>query len=674
MGPTMKYVLLMMFVLTNTTAIKASELEAVDALIKRYKVTAERPKSCPLESRKFADLLAKTETIKNVFKSNCLQKDDNKMSEVLNSVKDIQDELKRRNIIEKTIDGQTIVNAVIGSDGAAAASTNSTTTTSTNSTTSSGSSVSALSGIKFSTLFSNITTMIKKNQCNLDDGRVLQMTADLIYDSTQLGLLSGSEVGLIVAGGGFIVSSALRLIDMIFKQRFDFEKNQDRQTFIKLNCSFYDIRKDLEAQGALDVENNSSRDDLKEAKDLIEKTTLSLKSMEQEKIDQKKVLDSLDHETLISLVGDISLLKKNLSRIKIYLANGIVDSVSLPGETQKLMMISQLAQDYDLLVTLITHYKSLKVSSIPMLDDLFLMELKKFDPLDPIGFNQVLNSNANDFNSNQRAKVLFHVTRILNDISAKEELAGTTNLEVKKLRIAELQKRQEQYTAKLAELKKIEEKLIRVVTPREYSANDDGSDNLLSILENYKSISEQIYGEWGEKFLKYTTLKSYEETKILKEKLDRFNTKYAEKLKTFSVDSTPSPYICQDIQRIRVSYKYADSLVQEGYDFIVTNKDLFHTDSRNYYNASLDEETGIATGSIEKIQRHYKSTILALRKLRKEEIDPADEAKYLTRSFGGSAYIGKSMLDVSAAKVLTRAIQERFDQLSCNKVLVDDLH
>ena len=668
----MKLAMLLLFAFISTFNLQAQELEQVNALIKKYKVTAERPKACPLESNKFADLLAKTETIKNIFKSNCLQKDENKMSEVLNSVKDIQDELKKRNIIEKTVDGNTLISAITGNDSSATTTPASTSSTSASNGTAS-SAVSALSGIKFSTLFSNITTMIKKNQCNLDDGRVLEMTADLIYDSTQLGLLSGNELGLVVAGGGFIVSSALRLIDMIFKQRFDFDKNKDRQTFIKLNCSFYDIRHDLESQGALEVENNSSSEDLRNAKDLIEKMNLSLKRMEQEKTDQKKILESMDQETLVSLVGDVTVFKKNLVRVKAYLSNGIVDSAALPSETQKLMMISSIAQDYDQLVTQLNYYRSLKISSIPMLDDLFLQDLKKFDSLDAVTFGVVLNINAREFNDNLRAKILFHVTRILNDIGAKEEIASAQNQDAKKLKVSDLQKQQEVYAAKLADLKKIEDRLNRVVSPKEYSATDDGSDNMVSMLENYKNISDQIYGEWGEKFLKYSTVKSYEETKNFREKLDRFNTKYGEQLKSFRIDKSPSPYICQDIQRIRMSYKYADSLVQEGYDFIVTNKDLFHTDSRNYYNTSLDEETSGGSSSIEKIQRHYKSAILALRKLKKEEVDPADEAKYLSRSFGGTAYLGRAMIDASNAKVFARTIQDKFEQLNCNKVLVDDL-
>lgn len=659
----MKLVLLLSILFGSVTYSHAQDFDQIDNLIKKYKVTAERPKSCPLESRKFADLLAKTEAIKGVFKSNCFSKDEGRMTEVLSSVKDIQDELRKRNMVDS--DNPLLTN--FGGNDATNSSTSSTSSAV-------DSPVSALSGIKFSSLFSNITTMIKMNQCNLDDGRVLSMTADLIYDSTQLGLLSGNELGLIVAGGGFIVSSALRLIDMIFKQKFDFDKNKDRQTFIKLNCSFYDIRKELEGQGALDIENNSSREDLRDTKGLIEQVNVSLKEIEQEKINQKKSHELMDQDSLVALAGDVVAFKKNLLKLKSHLAVGIVDSAEIPSETQKLLMISKIAQNIDLFYEQLNYYRTLKLSSIPMLDDVFLMELRKFDQTNNVELNQILGLTPKEFNDTVRARLLFHVFRVLNDIGEKEQLASKQNEEEKKIKNLDLQKKQDLYISKLSELKKIEERLSRVVSPRDYSGLDDGTENMVSLIENYNNISEQIYGEWGEKFLNYSTEKAFSETKVFNEKIIRFNKKYGEKLKSFRVDQSPATYICQDIQRIRYSFKYADSLVQEGYDFVITNKDLFHSEAKNYYNNELDEEERGGVSDIEKIQRHYKSTILAIKKLKKEDLDPVEEKKYLSRSWTGVSYLGRSMLDVSAAKNTIRNIQDRFEELNCNKVLVDDLN
>lgn len=62
-----------------------------------------------------------------------------------------------------------------------------------------------------------------------------------------------------------------------------FEKPTDRQTFIKLNCSFYDIRRELDVQGGLDMENSTTREDFRDAKVLADEITVELKKLENEK-------------------------------------------------------------------------------------------------------------------------------------------------------------------------------------------------------------------------------------------------------------------------------------------------------------------------------------------------------------------------------------------------------
>lgn len=628
----------------------------VDQLIKRYNTQAERPKSCPMESKKFSDLIAKTEAIKDVLKGNCLKKDNDKMAEVLESIKGIQDELKSQNIVSNSSQTTEVLGSLLGEGN---------TTQSTN----------AISGLKFSTLFSNITTMFKKNQCNMEDGRVLEMTADLIYDSTQLGVLAGNQLGLIVAGGGFLISSALRLIDLIFKQRFDFEKSTDRQTFVKLNCSFYEIRRELDMQGALDIENNTSKEDYRDTKALMESITAELKSMEDQKVSVSKSYSEMDRKAFEESVGDLKEFKKTLEKVQKYLQPGINQVGEMPTDTQKLLIMSQLAQDYDLLVAQTKYYKSLNISSIPMLDDLFLLELKKFDPLDVENFMNTLNVSAKDFNDKNRANILFHIIRIGKDIKTKEDSMSEKNQKAKTELASSLDKKKEEYLAKLVELKKVETRLGNVVAPKEYSGLDDGSDNLVTILDNHKKISAQLYGEWGDKFLKYTTYKSYDEVKDFNERLDLFNAKYTNIIKNNKVDNLASNYLCQDAQKLRILFKHADSIVQEGFDFVVTNRDIIYSDVKNYYNGSINEYKNDAAfiGSIEKVQRHYKSAIFALKKMKGDEVSKEDTERYLNMPWLGSYYIGRSMLEVSATKVKARNIQDIYERMGCQKSFSDEL-
>lgn len=628
------------------------DMARADQLIKKYSTTVERPKSCPMESKKFSDLVTKTDALKEALKGNCLKKDSDKMTEVLDSIKGIQDEIKNNSMLTSS----TAVTSALSTAAGTSTSTN------------------ALSGVKFSALFSNVTNMFKKNQCNLDDGSVLQSTADLIYDSTQLGIISGNSIGLLVAGGGFIVSSALRLIDLIFKQRFDFEKPVDRQTFVKLNCSFYEIRRELALNGALDVENSTSREDFRDIKAIADDITNELKQIENDKVNIVKTHAEIDKSTFTENVGDLSEFKKTLNKIQKYLQPGVNASADIPSETQKLLMISQLAQDYDILVSQIKFYKTLKISSIPMLDDLFINEMKKFDSLDMAGFTDAMNISAKDFNENYRAKILFHIIRIGNDIAAKENTLADKSQKVKVELATNMDKRKAVLLAKLVEVNKVLTRLGSIVAPKEYSGLDDGSENMVSIIDNHNKISSQLYGEWGEKFLKFTTYKSQDEVKFFNDRYSSFMTRYADIIKAGKTDNLSSTYLCQDAQKLRLVFKSADGLVQEGFDFVVTNKDIIYSDVKNYYNGTLNEEdnNGIL-GPVEKVQRHYKSAVLALKQIKGEKISASDTDRYLSKVFMGNYFIGRSMLDVSATKAKVRSIQDIFERLGCQQSLADDL-
>lgn len=635
-------------------------LDKADELVKKYNTKYERPKSCPMESKKFSDLVAKTEELKDVLKGNCLKKENDKMTEVLESIKGIQEELKNKNLVSESASASAVVGAF---------STAVTGTTSTSSTTTS------VNGLKFSQLFSNITTMFKKNQCSMEDGRLLEMTADLIYDSTQLGVLAGNQMGLLVAGGGFLISSALRLIDLIFKQRFDFEKPADRQSFVKLNCAFYEIRRELDAQGALDIENSTSRDDFRDVKAINEEMTNELMGIELEKANITKTHAAIDKETFKKQIGDLAELKKILSKIQKYLQPGVNSTLDIPTETQKLLMISQLAQDYEKLFAQLQIYKEIKISSIPMLDDLFINEMKKFDSLDIASFTDAMNISAKDFNENHRAKILFHIIRINADITSKEGTLSEENQKIKLAHDTKLEARKELLSAKLIELKKVEVRLGNVVAPKEYSGLDDGSENMVTILDNHQKISSQLYGEWGDKFLKFATLKSADEVKNFNERMDMFTKKYSEVIKGKKTENLSTGYLCQDAQKLRLIFKRADGLVQEGFDFIITNKDIIYSDVKNYYNGTINEESSRGTlGPIEKIQRHYKSAGLALKELKGQAISDADRDKYLsTNSVFGHTFIGRSMIDVSKIKVSAKSIQDAYEKLGCQRSMVSEL-
>ena len=637
-----------LFVAVTPWVAFATEINLVKAgeIIKKYNSTYERPKSCPLESKKNVDLVAKMEAIKEAIKGNCLKAETSKKNEVMTSIKTLQDNLKNNT-------------AVTNSDSLASFFKDNKDSNST------------VNSQQVSSVLTNINSIIKGGQCDMEDGGILQTTADLIYGSTQLGILAGNKTGLVVAGSGFIISSALRLIDLIIKQNFNFDKPADRSSFIKLNCSFYDIRRELDTLGALDLENSTTREDFRDAKSLAEELSVAIKKIESEKANISVANAEIDRAVLKENIGDLSELKKTLNKVQKYLQPGLNQTLETPTETQKLLMISQLAQDYNSLTSQVSAYKDLKISAIPMLDDLFIMEMKKFDPMDVTNFTAFLNISAKDFNDNYRAIILFHIIRISADIEAKE-LKVINKGDKEKIQLASgLEKKRSDYLAVLVELRKVETRLGNIISPKEYSGLDDGSDNMVAIIDNHNKISSKLYGPIGDKFLKFATENSFSKTMIFKERLESFEKKYSQNTK---LDKVKSSYLCQDAQKLRLMFKHADSIVQEGYDFVITNKDLIFSDVSNSYNQKSNDEAGsISNSSGVRIQRHYKSVLFALKKLKGEEVSAEDNKRYLQKTLLGKYFLGRSMIEVSTAKVSTKRVQDIYEQFNCQRSLAEEI-
>lgn len=654
-----------------------STLKEIKELISKYEDRSQRPKSCPLSSSRIADVVAKMQVIKSTFKNNCLDKEDGKLDEVLKSFSDIEDELKKRKILEgdynQALGNLTGLNSASTTNAQPAATQNLPQASST----STPEVINKVNGLKMASHFQNINTMIKKRQCNLEDGRILQTTADLIYDATQFGLISGSKTGLMVAGGGFVASAVLKIIDLILKERFEFENTTDRQTFIKLNCSFYDVRSVLDSDGVLDIDNSSRKDDFKNVLEYVEQVEKTLKQNEKKRAEIDEFYLKMDEDAIGNQVGKTSLIRNTLYKLKDALLFNRFEG--LPDETKKMLSINEIIKDFDIIMTQINYLKTLNISSIPMLDDVLIKELQVFNPINKELVNEVLKMPMKNFNETIKPSILFHVVRILSDIEAAES-SVKENTKIAKREIAtNLDKEQKEYAEVYEKLIRIKKRLEKIVQPKNYSASDDGTDNLVSVLEDYKTVAAMLYGDIGEKFLDYTSTKSSNEINSFKKRASRFSEDfYSEVDNLEKVGSKQVHYLCQDIQKLKLSFRYADSLVQEGYDFIVTNKDLFYGDVRNYYNEDINEENSsdstLFLGPVEKIQRHYVSTLLALKKLRGKGIEKSDLDRYFKKSFFSSdQFLGKSMLDLEKIRWQAKVLQDKFDELKCHKKVYQDL-
>ena len=180
-----------------------------------------------------------------------------------------------------------------------------------------------------------------------------------------------------------------------------------------------------------------------------------------------------------------------------------------------------------------------------------------------------------------------------------------------------------------------------------FTSNDDGTENVVSILSEFDSIVDQIYGKFGEKFLEYTTKKKYKVNNTFKENFSEFakshllmhNGRFKVREKT-ELSQLRLMFACQDARPFRRQWKLAESLAQQGYDFIATNADLFHSDIKRIFLGRSGNRRGIhrILSKYEKYRCIIKSAIYAKKKISGIDFDKKYEKKYLRKKYLGKIY------------------------------------
>ena len=282
---------------------------------------------------------------------------------------------------------------------------------------------STISGAQIATVFNNINNIFLNGKCNLNKGSFLEQTADIIQSFAQMGLLVPNQNGLVVAGGGLAISSILRAIDSIFSDRFNFDEIKDRQTFIKLNCAFYDLRQDVQNAGLMDVGTNEHKDDLVDVKTLINLVESKIKSIAINRDNIQKEIEKLKNEhineTLNGLIPLEESVKKGLAQVIIPVA----DTEGVPAATIKLRTINALAKLYLTLKSQLDAWFESGLNSIPIMDIMLTQELAKLDfSTNPIEFQNLIKMDVEEFNNTFRANLLFHFERLTNDISSSRQV------------------------------------------------------------------------------------------------------------------------------------------------------------------------------------------------------------------------------------------------------------
>ncbi|PJB53936.1 MAG: hypothetical protein CO099_04440 [Bdellovibrio sp. CG_4_9_14_3_um_filter_39_7] len=543
-----------------------------------------------------------------------------------------------------------------------------------------------VNGQQVGALLGNLNNLLFKNKCSLKKGTVLERGADVIQNFAQIGLLVPNSNGLIISGGGLALATLMRMVDNLLKKDFDFDSNSDRQNFIKLNCAFYDLRHQIELSGMLDVATDEHKSDLARIEIQMKELKAKLESNAKNMDALSKAIAEDRSEFMKKNLGEMLKFAQNLSVAKESLSQSLAENASRPAAVEQRQMILTVTKLRKDLITGLDTYMERGLGLIALFDLDFKNALLKFDPVEQKDeFSSMVTLSTTDFDQKVRANLLFHVERIssdLTDLEAKLEAQWTKETRVKGL---EAKKYIEEAQKKLADssgevkkghalLESFKERLSRVIeSDSGFTMNDDGTENKTTILSSFDEITEQIYGKWGYEFLQYTTKRATEGLNEFNSSYKIFGQHHLDNGQVPQVDSRTELqriFACQDVRPVRMRFSLADSLAQQGHDFVSTNKDLFHAEIPRVFLGSTGNRAGIhkIRSKFEVIQEQYKSTYVASKLLNHEDIDPSLKEKYLGRRAQRKNYLGIVMLEVEKRKHDAQILQELNESFNCHQL------
>ena len=365
-------------------------------------------------------------------------------------------------------------------------------------------------------------------------------------------------------------------------------------------------------------------------------------------------------------------------------------SNGMPVETIKLKIINNLTRLYPLLSNELQVYFASGLNSILILDEMLLFELNKLDHQNnSSAYQQLLKQDENSFETGFRANLLFHFMRIKEDIlysKEKIEKEFMKNNSINGLNLFaykdDLEKRTKKLLLELVKmskpLKTSFQKLQNITSDGDYSSSDEGSENVVAILSQYEEISLQVYGKWGYEFLEYTTDESEDRNDDFIKKFNKFakdhlsvrtnseGLDYYQIIAPSDLSELRVMYACQDAMPFRRIFKHSDALVQQGHDFVETNKRLFHSD--------VPQGLLGVKSKFRHIQNHHKSSIFAKKIINGETVAQKYIDKYINKTYTSKRkkYLGKMMIKIHNSRKKATLLQTLIDRYNCNSITLDE--
>lgn len=393
---------------------------------------------------------------------------------------------------------------------------------------------------------------------------LLPVISDVVMSVSQFGLLVPSASGMMLAAGGYVAGSALKIINELIKDKFNFNKAEDRKSFMQLNCSFFDARKSMEESGIFDLVTDEYRQEYagqlrKERAQLIKELRSRESSATRMDTQMIQIFKSIPEATERNL--DPVLLKK-------------LDSLSTllsakPGDyATKWKQVSGLAKEASLILEGLNR---LAIDSDALI--ILRQNLEKILP-DLAEGKKAWNSSIDEWEILFRGPLMAFIAPVANSMRSEmsrleDELAlndQKTAMELSQLKndIKEINSTNWILTQRILSLESKISNLEKSSSDL-FSDLDEGRSNEVEILDYYRKLQNSILGNDGRNYIRHSTKRSYQ----MQDAVDKL-------VQTYNL-AKPGKEQCSAAEKLRFAWTQYRYQVQEAYDFVATNLDLYRS-------------------------------------------------------------------------------------------------
>jgi hypothetical protein len=572
-----------------------------------------RPQSCPLEPKGYGDILKKITAIEMLLNNECLGTEVSTVEKILNGAQGIKDELDKVQSATpsepQTVDGTQVVN--------------------------------------YLNALNSINNLYIKMKCEGQRMSFLNKTAEFVSGIAQLGLLSTNPNGIIFAAAGSAISAILNIIDDMFSKQYEFKYEDERLAFVKINCAFRDLRRDLQKSGLLQTGDAVQRRYVEKVDSLIGSIQGKISKLDSAQGAIEKPFEDEKQSEIGDILAQVSALDANIGRLSGILGKDVgEDNIKMRTSLLELYKFGQefvangesaFMQELDKHFFDNVHV----VNNVLIFPAQFKVKLQDFLPLNKDDLiTRATGLEVKDYKG-KAGELQAYLALIQEDLRAyKNKIeadyqteskgdneSGLSAQQLLAQETSQITSQKSDLEKKMGRLKQIKGRLDNILADEKIVSTDNGSLNILTIMEKYVSVESKFYGDLGKQFMDYVVDEGVKAAKDFTRKIKKFESSHDIEVETAMtqdalgndvvdykfIDESKYSYeskkrACQDLRPYLIRFSLANALMNAGYDYIWTNRDLFHAD----HPKKIFRFFGLISGEPQKyLQYHEKSATRA---------------------------------------------------------------